>query len=322
MKRWIAAALALVAFNSAFTAQETTLPVIAPAQRLQTSLPVVYQVAYSSDSTAIAALSATAEEEEQAATRLDILGAGSRITLETNNVSLYQFAYHPVLPLLITTSVTGEVSVWDGLTGALQTTVRGHESAPSLAFAPNGQAYATVDWSGFILWSGLTNEPQVFLGSDNVAEDGPSQVAFSPDGQYAAWVDFPATINVVAASSGEVVARVATGYDVEPYRIGFTPQNQLAIAYGTLEIWDIGTQQRVGLFITPEAVADFAFSPDGARLALLQTDGRVRLMDAASQQAVAVLDTGEALAWSLAWRADSAQLAVGLEDATILLFDL
>jgi WD40 repeat protein len=310
---WIVLLLGSVAF-----AQEVTSPVLSQTGTLPTSYVATYQLSFNSDGTQLAVLSAATDEANLGKTALQWFVSGETVEVTVEGQTLYQAAFHPILPILVTTSLYGDISVWDTGTRTVLTTVKGHESSPEIVFAPNGQSYVTVDWSGLIIWSGLSNEPQFFLPSDNTADDAATRIAISPDSQYVAWVDMPSTIVVAALATGEVVARVATNYEVEPYRIGFTPTNQLALAYGTLELWDIGTGQQAGRVITEEAVRDFAYTPDGTRLVLLETDNIVRVMDMATETVLAIANETGVPVWEITLSPDGKRLALGIDNGAVV----
>lgn len=296
----------------------TPIPLLTPDSSVQTQFAVPYQLDWSGDASLLAALSVNPADETASATALQLFDADG---IREITQDAYQFALHPILPQLVTTSFSGDVTVWDTTTGTQISTVKGHESAADIAYAPDGQTYVTADYSGVILWSGMSNEPTFFLPSGNTTDDLTTRLAISADSQYVAWVDMPATVIIAALATGEIVARVATQYEVEPYKIGFTPDNQLALGYGSLELWDIGTQTRLALIVTQEAVRDFAWSDDATRLAILESDGIVRVFDSATQQVQFIASAGVP-AWSLAWQPGALRLTIGFENNQILTFPI
>lgn len=321
--RWGGLILSLVIGAASLQAQEPTIsaPLLPVQVTVSTQYDAPYQVGFNGDGSQLAALSAATEGASAGLTALQWYSSGQESVLTREGQSLYQFAFHPFLPQLVTTTVAGEVALWDTTTLSVTSSVLGHESAPQVVFAPDGQHFVTLDWSGVIIWSGTNGEPTFFLPTGNSADDTPSPLAISPDGQYVAWVTLPATLNVADINSGEVVAQVSTGYDVEPYRIGFTPNNDLLLAYGTLEIWDMTSGQLTGRIVTQEAVRDFVFSRNGTRLVLLEADHVVRVLNLADRSELAVINTAGAQTWGLALSGDEKRLALGL-DHSVALYDM
>lgn len=304
-------------------AQETTpsAPVLPISATVTTQYIAPYQIALNGDGSQMVVVSAATDAANAGRTALQWFTSGQQTDLVREGQTLYQVAFHPFLPQFVTTTTAGEVAVWDTATLTVTSSVQGHESEPQVVFSPDGEYRVTLDWSGIILWSAITNEPTFFLASGNTADDPPAPLAISSDGQYMAWVTLPATINVAALASGDIVARLETGYDIEPYRIGFTPDNQLALAYGTLEVWDIGTGQLTDRIITSEAVRDFAYSADGTRLVLLEADNVVRVLDTATRQIQAIANERGGQAWGMVLSANGKRLALGL-DGSVVLYEL
>jgi len=230
-------------------------------------------------------------------------------------------AFHPILPQLVATAYSGSVDLFSTPDLALQASILGHGSAAQIVYAPAGSHFVTAEWSGLLIWSGITTEVTYIITDPSALPENTAHVAISPDSQFVAWLSFPATVVINRLDTGEEVARIVTGYDIDPYQIAFTPHNRLALAYGTLEIWDIATGQLVDRVITSEAVRDVEYSRDGRRMVLLTADNVARIIDPATEETLAIINPEGVQAWDVALAADGRRLAVGLDNG-IAVYDV
>jgi WD40 repeat protein len=313
MRRFVVLLLLLGAMGVVAHAQET------PVTSLNTQYATVYALAYNADGTRLATLSLD-RNALGFRTSLQIWDADSLAllgTLQNEALQIYQFAFDPLQALMITTSNDGQVSQWNLMDFQLVNSVKGHESPAEVVFSPDGQTFVTSDWSGVVIWSASTFEPLHVLASRNVPQSVFPSVAISPDSQFVAWVALPSSIVVYNIVSGTEAIVLTTGYEVEPYRVLFTPKGLLALAYGTLEIWDIGRQQRVSWYSTSEAVKKASYSADATLIAILEVDGGVSLWDVATQTRTRLLRDDQTLVWDMAFRADGKTLAIALDDGRV-----
>jgi WD40 repeat protein len=309
--------LFLLLLTSFAAAQQPTPEpqILTPRAVLPTKQNAPYSLSFSGDGRQLVVVSASTDEATFGLTALEWFADDSRREIVQEGEVFFSAALHPFLPQVYTGSYSGRVDRYSVPDFALQDSILGHESAPLLLFASDGAHFISADWSGLLIWSGVSHEVTFIVTNPDAIPGDPARAAISADGQLVAWLSYPSTVMITSITTGELVGQVVTGYNVEPYQIGFTPNNQVAMAYGTLEIWDPNTNQRIDRVITADAVRDFIYSRDGTRLILLTADNVVRVLDAASGQTLALANAEGAQAWGMALSLDGRRLAVGLNSA-------
>lgn len=315
--------LFLLAVIPAALAQQAspTPPALTPRAILPTQKNAPYSLSLNADGSQLAVVSASTDEATFGLTALQWYSDGAMRTISREGEVYFSAVLHPFLPQLYAGTYGGHVDRYAVPDFTLSDTILGHESAPLLLFAPDGMHYISADWSGLLIWSGMSHEVNFIITDPNAIAGDPARAAISPDGQIVAWLSYPSTVMLTSITTGELVGQVVTGYEVEPYQIGFTPDGRLAIAYGTLELWDPTSNQMVGRVITTDAVRDFMYSRDGRRLILLTADNVVRVLDTASGQIVALANAEGAQVWGIALSLDGRTLAIGLDNA-VALYDM
>lgn len=190
---------------------------------------------------------------------------------------------------------------------------------------------------GEVLCVDLASGDTVWTGSERHGE--PLQVVTgSPDGWLVATSASDHVIRLWEVATGALVARLAhthTAYDVRfspdgtrlatactdetvgVYRLG---GDQRSSSQRSTRIYPLGGDQRVLTLAGHEGwVTAVDWSPRGERIVSVSTDATLRLWDATSGSALLERELGsrsEAVAWS-----GLDQIAVGLEDGSILLLD-
>jgi WD40 repeat protein len=298
-----------------------TPPALTPHTLLPTQQNAPYSLSFSGDGQQLAVVSASTDEATFGLTALQWYADGAMREVTREGEVFYSAALHPFLPQLYAGTYGGSIDRYAVPDFTLNDSILGHESAPLLLFAPDGAHFVSADWSGLLIWSGMSHEVTFIVTDEAAAPGDPARAAISPDGQLVAWLSYPSTVMITSITTGELVGRVLTGYDVEPYQIGFTPTNQIAIAYGTLEIWDPASNQLVSRIITTDAVRDFVYSRDGRRLVMLTADNVVRILDVASGQTLALANTEGAQVWGMTISLDGRRLAIGL-DNIVAVYDM
>jgi WD40 repeat protein len=179
----------------------------------------------------------------------------------------------------------GRVEVWDLVTGARKTTLREHRNAVhTLAFAADDALLISADESGT-----LRGRPG-------------------------------AAVHVWMIATGKKV-RTITSDEIHLPALALSPvTRQLAVARGSIDIFDLDTGQQVRSIDLVESVASLAFSHAGDLL-VVGTSKTVRVFDVASGGETAALNGHDDTVNSVAW-VGAGTIATGSTDGTVRLWDL
>jgi WD40 repeat protein len=185
--------------------------------------------------------------------------------------------------LFVTGSNDETLKVWDSEKGILRATLTGHtnKNVKRLLLSPDGRRILSWgDYQAFaLLWDYRAGEMLTHLGMHSYYV---LAAAFSPD-----------SISVVTGSG----------------------------LYGRAELWlwDVETGRRLLSFEGHGSwITGCAFSADGKRLVSDSDDNTLRLWDAATGKAIAVLCEGETV-WAIS--PDGLLIAAGFDDGSLRLFD-
>jgi WD40 repeat protein len=106
------------------------------------------------------------------------------------------------------------------------------------------------------------------------------------------------------------------------YELLFSPDERTAIALGpALVLWDLESRGREVIGRPFRYLAHAALSPDGARLAVVNTSGKLAMLDARTLTAVWQADFGFGEGSNLVWLADGSAFVVGSWDGTIAIVE-
>ena len=215
-------------------------------------------------------------------------------------------------------------------------------SVHSVTFSPDGKTLASAGWNKTVcLWD---VESQKQIGKLHQGHTDVRSIVFSPDGR-------------LLASGGGWLDKMVLLWDVESQRqvgilgghigpvgsIAFSPDGKvLASGTGYLEkgfwaaptmhyksedwgvrLWDVESQQQVGLLQGNPELSSVAFSPNGKMLASAGgfDDNTIRLWNVESQKQTGLLQGHKAWVSALVFSPDGKVLASGGWDNTIRLWD-
>jgi len=185
-----------------------------------------------------------------------------------HGASLSALGFFPDGKHLLSTSATEDgFRIWEAATGKevarLDAVIATAAVAPdrTVLFAFEGQAR---------VWAPFDGGRVRVLPPHTLPPEGASALAVHPGGKlFAAAV--PAGIALIDLTTGDRTAELKVPGDQPPQRIVFSPDGRWVAAAGPrtgVWLWNLATRRRVRTYPAPGDHIDFAFSPDGSRLAI------------------------------------------------------
>ncbi|HLK78511.1 MAG TPA: serine/threonine-protein kinase [Streptosporangiaceae bacterium] len=224
--------------------------------------------------------------------------------------------------------VTAGAFVWDIATGRLITLADPERSGVSeVAFSPDGKLLATADGDDSeYLWAMPSGTLIATLTRPN-AGGAPYGMAFSPDGRLLAVGEGAFQTDLWDVTTRTLLYNLKDSDGISG--VAFSPDDKLlASSGGPAFLWNVASGQRVASLYddpgTKSGVNDVAFSPDGTRLATVDTNGHAYLWDVAARK-VAARFTPPGLAHNLrgvAFSPDGTLVAIASDNGRAYLWNI
>ncbi len=236
-------------------------------------------------------------------------------TLQEHTERVTSVTFSPDGKQLASGSHDDKVLVWNLVTGTQERRLRGDGDIYAVAYSPDGQQLAAGSYKKILLWDLTTRGEPDRLETD----DGVDVLVFSPDGNQLAVGLWDGTILLWNLATGQVQTTL-NGHENTVRRLFYSPDGQelVSVSDSRAILWDLATEQQ--LLVLETGGAATAYRLDSHELALPQGDDVV-LWDLRIGEEVKKLERGGDVR-SVAYRPDSQQLAAGLGDGNILVWEL
>jgi WD40 repeat protein/tetratricopeptide (TPR) repeat protein len=236
-------------------------------------------------------------------------------TLQGHTGRVTSVAFSPDGQQLASGSFDNKVLVWNLGTGTQERLLRGDGDIYAVAYSPDGHQLAAGSYKEILFWDLTTRAEPDRLETD----DGVAALVFSPDGNQLAAGLWDGTILLWNLTTARVQATL-DGHKDRVRWVFYSPDGQqlVSISDSHTILWDLTLEQQL-LALEKGGVAT-AYRPVSHQLASGQNDA-VALWDLQTEEEVQRLERGLDVR-SVTYRPDGQQLAAGLTDRNILLWDL
>jgi WD40 repeat protein len=238
---------------------------------------------------------------------------------------LWSWAFSPDGKLFSSGHEDGTASIWDAATGSLHATCRGHVSKVlGVSFSPDGTRLLSTSSDGTVRQWAVATGREIEPAYDRHAGDVTAAV-YSPDGRWVASAGTDRTVRVWQATGRQDVA-VLHGHTGPVAEVAFAPGGRRlasssyptrlvpTVADGTIRVWEVDPGATLPVLRGHRSyVYPVVYSPDGRWIASGDWDNRLRLWDARTGEACAVLDNGD-LVKTLAFSPDGSRLVSARQD--------
>jgi len=210
-------------------------------------------------------------------------------TFSGHRSTVQHIAFSPGGGTLASASNDGTIALWDTRGVILGGTIN---ASDDVAFSPDGKTLAVSTPAGPKHWAIALYSMPAEQRTGLLAVNGIAALAFSPDGKTLAVASANSPGDPVEfwnVATQRMTGQVTTGFTSSITSIAFSPDGTLLAASTknspTVQVWSTALLTRVASFSASqhsalpalEGVNQQAFSPDGRLLAVVGTDGSVRV---------------------------------------------
>ncbi|CAE7145323.1 unnamed protein product, partial [Rhizoctonia solani] len=179
-------------------------------------------------------------------------------------------------------SKSGRIYMWED--GKLSFSSTGHHNQiTSIAFAPDGQSFASGSQDGALMvWNASTGE-RVF-DSLTGHSDRINHIVFSPDGTRIASGSDGGAVRLCSSFTGIQEGNLLLGHTAPVRSVSFSPSGNYLVSGSVdtlLRVWNLAVGQSIAVFKGhTDVILSVAFSPDGTQIVSGSGDMTIRLWNA------------------------------------------
>jgi len=197
---------------------------------------------------------------------------------------VFGVAFSPDGKHVASASKTGEIKVWERMTGTEVHRLLGHMApASAVAFRPDGKQLASAGWDNTVRIWDLQTGKQFHSLTDH--RECVTAVVYSPDGKFLASASGDSLILIWDAVTLQKLHTLHGGTRAA-CNLAFAPDSRRLAASGlgeAITVWDATSGQKLYAIAGDKRLFErVLFSPDGRSLVSAEFDGTVTFWDAAS----------------------------------------
>lgn len=208
--------------------------------------------------------------------------------------------------------------VWEAATG--KEVARLTAPVAAAAVAPDRSVVFTFEGQ-LRVWTPFDGGRVRELPPRTLPPEGASALAVHPEGKVVA-AAVPAGVVLIDLATGERTAELRVPGEQPPLRIVFSPDGRWVAAAGPRSgvwLWNLATRRRVRTYPADGERVDFAFSPDGNRLAI--AGGPLMLFHTDSEEQVEGFHTPETPVFTARFTADGKSILAAQENGSLSRLD-
>jgi len=255
--------------------------------------------------------------------RLNYISDQSIMTLRGHRSWVNSVAVSPNGERIVSGGSSGEIKVWDTMSGTELMTLRGHEALLGpVAFSPDGKRIVSGSRDKTIkVWDAATGtEMMTLLGHTSYVYSA----VFSPDGKRIISAGHDGTVRVWDSATGAELMTLR-GYEVAANSAMCSSDGRRIVSAGgwdgKIKVWDAVTGTEMMTLQHGSGVWSLAVSPDGVHVVSGGEDGIIRVWDATNGKEVLVWRGHQGEMSSVSFSPDGKRIASASWDNTVRLWD-
>jgi WD40 repeat protein/serine/threonine protein kinase len=255
--------------------------------------------------------------------RLNYISDQSIMTLRGHQSWVNSVAVSPDGKRIVSAGASGEIKVWDTLSGTELMTLRGHEAALGpVAFSPDGKRIVSGSRDKTIkVWDTATGtELMTLRGHKSYVYS----VVFSPDGERILSASHDGSVRVWDSTTGAELMMLH-GHEIAANSAVYSPNGKRIVSAGgwdgKIKVWDAVTGTEMMTLEHGSGVWSLGISPDGVRVVSGGEDGIVKVWDTTDGTEVLALRGHQGEMSSVSFSPDGKRILSASWDNTIRLWD-